>query len=114
MNPKLMKAMNMRSSFSKREKIRRNPLRRRNSRSISLRRLYMARLYSQGATRGLLNLFEKRFGVCLSGDAFVTVSYGGAAFDALADHHLSYRCSYAAADELGRRLAQRADSLAVA
>ena len=51
MSAKLMKAMNMTSSFSNREKIRRKPLSRRNSRSISLRRLYMARLYSHGVTR---------------------------------------------------------------
>ena len=48
---KLMNAMNMTSSFSNREKMRRNPFRRRNSRSISLRRVYRARSYSHGATR---------------------------------------------------------------
>ena len=51
MSAKLINAMNMASSFSNREKIRRNPLSRWHSRSISLRRLYMARLYSQGVIR---------------------------------------------------------------
>ena len=46
MNPR-----NTTSSFSKHEKIRRNPFNRRNSRSISLRRLYISRLYSQGSIR---------------------------------------------------------------
>ncbi len=46
MNPRKMT-----SSFSKREKIRRNPFKRRNSRSISLRRLYISRSYSQGWSR---------------------------------------------------------------
>ena len=41
------------SSFSKREKIRRNPFNRRNNLSISLRLLYISRSYSQGATRVL-------------------------------------------------------------
>ena len=46
MNPR-----NTTSSFSKREKMRRNPFSRRNNRSISLRRLYISRSYSQGSTR---------------------------------------------------------------
>jgi hypothetical protein len=48
MSAKLINARNMTSSFSNREKMRRKPLSRRNNRSISLRRLYMARLYSHG------------------------------------------------------------------
>ena len=36
------------SSFSKREKMRRNPFNRRNSLSISLRLLYISRSYSHG------------------------------------------------------------------
>ncbi len=54
MSAKLMKATNMTSSFSNREKMRRKPLSRRNSRSISLRRLYMAWLYSHAVTRPCL------------------------------------------------------------
>ena len=50
-NAKLMNATNMTSSFSNREKRRRNPLSRRNSRSISLRRVYRARSYSHGVRR---------------------------------------------------------------
>ncbi len=53
MSAKLMKAMNITSSFSKREKMRRKPFRRRNNRSTSFRRLYISRSYSQGATRVL-------------------------------------------------------------
>ena len=41
------------SSFSKREKMRRNPFNRRNNRSISFRLLYISRSYSQGSTRVL-------------------------------------------------------------
>ena len=41
------------ASFSKREKIPRNPFNRRNNLSISLRLLYISRSYSQGATRVL-------------------------------------------------------------
>ena len=48
MNPR-----NITSSFSKREKMRRNPFRRRNRRSTSLRRLYISRSYSQGLRRVL-------------------------------------------------------------
>ena len=44
-------ARNTTSSFSKREKMRRKPLRRRNSRSISLRFVYKARSYSRGCSR---------------------------------------------------------------
>jgi hypothetical protein len=40
----------MTSSLSKRLKMRRKPLSRRNSRSISLRRLYQALLYRHGST----------------------------------------------------------------
>ena len=43
--------MNMTSSLSKRLKMRRKPLSRRNSRSISLRRLYQALLYRHGSSR---------------------------------------------------------------
>ena len=43
MNPR-----NITSSFSKREKMRRNPFNRRNSLSISLRLLYISRSYSHG------------------------------------------------------------------
>jgi hypothetical protein len=46
-----MNATNMTSRCSHREKMRRNPLSRRNSRSISLRRVYRARAYSHGASR---------------------------------------------------------------
>ena len=45
-----MKAMNTRSSLSKRLKMRRKPLSLRNSRSISLRRRYSAFLILQGST----------------------------------------------------------------
>lgn len=44
------------SRFSNREKMQRKPLSLRNSRSISLRRLYMARLYSHGVTRFCLGV----------------------------------------------------------
>ena len=43
-----MKPRKMTSSFSNREKMRRNPFSRRTSRSTSLRRLYSSRSYSQG------------------------------------------------------------------
>ena len=46
-----MNPTNTTSSFSNREKMRRNPFNRRNNRSISLRRLYISRLYSQGSIR---------------------------------------------------------------
>src|SRR5262245_13637022 len=49
-----MKAINIRSSFSNREKMRRNPFSLRNCRSISLRRLYISRSYSQALMRLLL------------------------------------------------------------
>ena len=51
MSEKRMKPMKITSSFSKREKTLRKPLRRRNNLSISLRRLYMWRSYCQGSTR---------------------------------------------------------------
>ena len=50
-NAKWMHATNRTSSVSNREKMRRNPLSRRNSRSISWRRLDRARSYSQGVSR---------------------------------------------------------------
>ncbi len=46
-----MKATKTRSNFSKREKMRRKPLRRRKSLSISFRFLYKARSYSHGSMR---------------------------------------------------------------
>ena len=51
MSAKLINPTNMTSSFSNREKMRRKPLSLRNSRSISLRRLYMAALYSHAVIR---------------------------------------------------------------
>ncbi|SDX65579.1 hypothetical protein SAMN05216333_1763 [Nitrosomonas oligotropha] len=51
MKVKEMKEMKTTSSLSNLEKIRRNPLSLLNNRSISLRFLYMARLYSQGDKR---------------------------------------------------------------
>ena len=49
-----MKAMNMMSSLSKREKILLKPFSRRNNRSTSLRRRYMVRSYSHGVMRFFL------------------------------------------------------------
>ena len=49
MGAQLMNPMNITSSFSNLEKMRRKPLSRRNGRSVSLRRLSMARWHSQGA-----------------------------------------------------------------
>ncbi len=46
-----MKPRKITSSFSKREKTRRKPFRRRNNLSISLRRFYMWPSYCQGSTR---------------------------------------------------------------
>ena len=51
MSAKLIHPTNMTSSVSNREKMRRTPLSLRNSRSISLRRLYRARLYSYAVIR---------------------------------------------------------------
>ena len=51
MSAKWMKAVNITSSLSKREKILLKPLSRRNNRSISLRRRYMTRSYCHGLTR---------------------------------------------------------------
>lgn len=50
-SPKLMKAMNITSSLSNREKMRRKPLSLRNSRSTSFRRLFISRSYSHGSRR---------------------------------------------------------------
>ncbi len=47
MNPR-----NSTASFSHREQRRRNPFKRRNTRSIAVRRLYPSRSYAQGPTRG--------------------------------------------------------------
>ena len=47
----MMNPRNTTSSVSKREKTQRNPFNRRNNRSISLRRVYISRSYSQGSTR---------------------------------------------------------------
>ena len=54
MSAKWMKAVNITSSLSKREKILLKPLSRRNNRSISLRRRYMTRSYCHGLTRPCL------------------------------------------------------------
>ena len=54
MSAKWMKAVNITSSLSKREKILLKPLSRRNNRSISLRRRYMIRSYCHGLTRPYL------------------------------------------------------------
>jgi len=51
MSEKWMKPRKITSSFSKREKMRRNPFRRRNNLSISLRRLYIWRSYTHGSRR---------------------------------------------------------------
>ena len=51
MSAKVTKPGNMTSSLSKREKILHKPLRRRNRRSISLRRRYKSLSYCQGARR---------------------------------------------------------------
>ena len=53
MRANTMKPRKMTSSFSKREKMRRNPFSRRNSRSTSLRRLSSSRSYAQGDKPGL-------------------------------------------------------------
>ncbi len=51
---KLIKARNITSSFSNREKMRRKPLRRRNRRPTSFLRLYIFRSFSHGSRRFLL------------------------------------------------------------
>ena len=64
MNPRKMT-----SSFSNREKMRRNPFSRGNNRSTSLRRLYISRSYSTGADRGSVYEFVRR--------ALVRLDYAG-------------------------------------
>ncbi len=51
MSAKTMHPRKSTSSFSKRVKMRRHPCNRRNTRAISLRRLYISRSYAQGSTR---------------------------------------------------------------
>ena len=54
-----MKATNITLSFSNREKMRQNPLSRRNRRSISLRRWFISRSYSQDVNSGRLRWYDR-------------------------------------------------------